>query len=675
MTTFLRHSLAAALLLAQIVASLNSSRAQNAPGASVLPAIPATWAVHFVTNSAKTLMTMYTSGGGALSDYQTLVEAMQTNAPKGMGDAFDPGPSFGSYNALTWQWLASNGYPSIAYSIIFLTNAIYSSDQSLLDSMSAAGMFTSVQFAEWGYHFHVDKPYGPYNGYPVPETNKVDCYNFLKYAYQQQTATYRLGWANSVTGHCHYEIYAAEWGCRMSGIEVGENIAFTQSKFAFARGASRQWNIPWSVQMSPWWNGYETTFQTLQYGHSLSLYERMLMHGWFAGAAWLTPENSNDIVFTNGLPNYGMNSWGVALAQLYAFINSHDRGIPYTPVAIVLDEYAGYDGYAHLAWGTLPFTDGDVEIDDLFVNQLFPGSDFIHYNPFPGDQELGYLRETPYGEIFDVLLSSATAATLDSYPVILLTGDMNFAAPFVSALQQALQNGSRVLMQPSHQAALGAAFDSLTNAGTVEVLPLWTNTVTGRAAAIPNWRLAQLDTSYLPIAVSGDPIQFSINRNAAGWVVELVHDNGVWKNPTSAAITTNTDIAMVTLQPLVPVTTASQWQIDGKGNPSDVDLNYAGAPLTVPVGPGQSVYVQFTLAPIPGSTNLVAHIGSSNLLTLSYAGLPNYPYHVQVASNLVAAQWLNLAGQSKNANSAGTFTFTDTNIAGSNPKFYRIVSP
>jgi len=173
--------------------------------------------------------------------------------------------------------------------------------------------------------------------------------------------------------------------------------AFTQSKFAFARGASRQWGVPWSVQMSPWWNGYETTFQTLQYGHSLSLYTRMLMHGWFAGAAWLTPENSADIVFNNGLPNYGINSWGVALNQLYAFINAHDCGIPYTPIAVVLDHYAGYNSYAHLAWGTLPFTTGDVEIDDLFVNQLFPNSDFIHYNPFPGDQELGYLRETPYG--------------------------------------------------------------------------------------------------------------------------------------------------------------------------------------------------------------------------------------------------------------------------------------
>jgi len=40
---------------------------------------------------------------------------------------------------------------------------------------------------------------------------------------------------------------------------VGENIAFTQSKIAFARGASRQWQRPWSLQVSPWLAGSCTT--------------------------------------------------------------------------------------------------------------------------------------------------------------------------------------------------------------------------------------------------------------------------------------------------------------------------------------------------------------------------------------------------------------------------------
>jgi len=41
-------------------------------------------------------------------------------------------------------------------------------------------MFTSVQFAEWGYHFNAEKPYGRHNSYPAQETNTIDCSNFLK---------------------------------------------------------------------------------------------------------------------------------------------------------------------------------------------------------------------------------------------------------------------------------------------------------------------------------------------------------------------------------------------------------------------------------------------------------------------------------------------------------------
>jgi hypothetical protein len=39
--------------------------------------------------------------------------------------------------------------------------------------------------------------------------------------------------------------------------------------------------------------------------------------------------------------------------------------------------------------------------------------------------------------------------------------------------------------------------------------------------------------------------------------------------------------------------------IDANGNTANTNLNYTGAPLTVQVGPGQSVYVEFTFLPIP----------------------------------------------------------------------------
>ena len=52
-----------------------------------------------------------------------------------------------------------------------------------------------------------------------------------------------------------FETLVGQWGARVIGLELGENIAFTQSKIAFARGAARRNGLPWSIQVSQWFNG------------------------------------------------------------------------------------------------------------------------------------------------------------------------------------------------------------------------------------------------------------------------------------------------------------------------------------------------------------------------------------------------------------------------------------
>ncbi|MCX6928738.1 MAG: thrombospondin type 3 repeat-containing protein [Verrucomicrobia bacterium] len=81
-------------------------------------------------------------------------------------------------------------------------------------------------------------------------------------------------------------------------------------------------------------------------------------------------------------------------------------------------------------------------------------------------------------------------------------------------------------------------------------------------------------------------------------MVELVHDSGVWKDPANAAVVNVGDMASVSLKPCVPVAGARIWGIDSNGNAADTNLNYTGTPLTVQVGPGQSVYVEFTFLPV-----------------------------------------------------------------------------
>jgi hypothetical protein len=59
---------------------------------------------------------------------------------------------------------------------------------------------------------------------------------------------------------------------------------------------------------------------------------------------------------------------------------------------------------------------------------------------------------------------------------------------------------------------------------------------------------------------------------------------------------------------------------------------------------------------------------------LTYGTLPGFPYHVETATNIPSATWQPLVGSATNATDSSV-TFTDSNPAGGNQKFYRTASP
>jgi hypothetical protein len=286
----------------------------------------------------------------------------------------------------------------------------------------------------------------------------------------------------------------------------------------------------------------------------------MWLHGWFAGAAMVTPENSIAIFFDQPQSPWTLTLHGRKAAEVFAFMRQHDRGVPYTPVALVLDHVAGYNAYMDKPWGILNPTEGDREVRDLFDYQLFPGSDHIHSRPDPRNPEASYLRPTPYGEMFDVLLTSAPPGVLSAYPVILLAGDIEFSDTFVGELEKALRKGSRVLIAPRHRDALGADLRRLERSGRMEVLEPWKNPATGRPAAISNERLRRLSEQYMPISITGDAVQYQISRISGGWVVELINNEGVSKKPDQPAVIDEGAVARLRLNPRVAFRTAREWR-------------------------------------------------------------------------------------------------------------------
>jgi hypothetical protein len=562
------------------------------------------------------VFTMY-GAPAELDKVRQLVEVMREQK---LGNGFDPGPGPHPTAKPIFDYLATVGWPVMCYpggdmQVKGGRGALGRENEASLAAMDRAGVFSAVQLGEWGYYFHnlawaeswwrdnFGKDFETYKhlmkpkglaGYDRRPSSKRECYEVLRDYFTSKSRDL-LGRVISVTGHSHYEAYAAEWGARCIGLEVGENIAFTQSKLAFARGASRQWQKPWSVQVSPWFQGACTTSgplrgeggsaRGLDAGHSLSFYERMWLHGWFAGAAMVTPENSIAIFFEKPEAPWTLTSLGHKAAEVFAFMQAHDRGVPYTPVAVVLDHLAGYNAYMDKPWGILNPTAGDREIRDLFDHQLFPGSDHIHTNPFPANPEFSYLRPTPYGEMFDVLLSSVPPEILPTYPVILLAGDIEFDNAFLGELEKALRRGSRVLMSSRHHEALGAEFQRFSQQGEVEVLEGWTNPATGRPTAISNARLEQLAREYLPFAVTGDAVQYAINRTPHGWLVELINNRGVIKKRDRPGIIDAGAVARVRLKSRIPCGTAKELRSNRvHDNPSVLDLE---------LGPGAVEVVEF----------------------------------------------------------------------------------
>lgn len=614
----MRTTIALFVLITGLVGDVGGEQAPSIEYAKLAHDV---WQVRLLPGHNEFVFTMY-GCPGQLEPLKELVGVMQE---KGLGNGFDPGPFGGAASKPLFEYLATVGWPIVCYPPAYGEfqvkegrSRLSDQDEAALRILDRAGVFNTLQLGEWGYYFHnlssnegwfrnvygddfeqyrhLLKPAG-LAGYDSKPQTRRECYETLKDYYLTRNRFLR-GRNMSVTGHSHYEAYVAEWGAPLVGLELGENIGFTQSKIAFARGTARQWSRPWSVQVSPWFHGSCTTSgplrkegryaRGLDAGHSLSFYRRLWRHAWFAGAAMVTPENSIAIFFESAESPWKLTSHGRAAAETFAFMRTHDRGIPYTPVAIVLDHLAGYNAYKGKPWGIMANRPGDLETRDLFQHQLFPCSDHIHANPFPENPEQSYLRPTPFGEMFDVLLSSAGVDVLEQYPAILLVGDVTFNADFTCRLFQAVRSGTRLLLHPRHVQALGDHFDGLKGTGEVEVLTEWINPTTGRASAISNERLARLNAHYLPVAVQGDLVQYQINRTPRGWVVELVNNHGVVKKPDQPAIVNPNGLAQVQLTPRTPIQSVRRWS-----QTNDIELPPT-SPITVAIGSGETVFVELT---------------------------------------------------------------------------------
>jgi hypothetical protein len=141
------------------------------------------------------------------------------------------------------------------------------------------------------------------------------------------------------------------------------------------------------------------------------------------------------------------------------------------------------------------------------------------------------------------------------------------------------------------------------------MLQPWINPTTGRPTAISNDRLRNLVQEHLPIRITGDPIQYQINRTPDGWVVELINNRGVTKFPDQPAITDATAVARVRLQPKAASRRVREWRsmrADDNAGRVDVEL-----------GPGAVEFIEFRSRAAPAraaASHPLSHVRSDHTL-------------------------------------------------------------
>ena len=255
-----------------------------------------------------------------------------------------------------------------------------------------------------------------------------------------------------------------------------------QEHIAFARGAARQFGLPWAVDVSPWYGGI-TDYSTSQYwgnttsgphaGHSLSVYNRSWYTTFMSGTGHLVAEAGAVNLFFQNKSSDGvlnLSPLGEVARDFAQFAHGRaERGIPYVPIAIVLEHAHGFGVSLIAEWRGRPTTwngsfrlSASEEIAWALLQALWPGSFFQLPN------EVLYQVPSPFGDSFDMVLehgnwSDSLAAS--HYRVAMLAGEVQLPGDAAATLSRWVRAGGTAVLFPSQlQGASAEAMRELVGA-------------------------------------------------------------------------------------------------------------------------------------------------------------------------------------------------------------------
>lgn len=456
---------------------------------------------------------------------------------------------------------------------------------------------------------------------------------------------------------------AFEWGAKTVGYESSTVLPALGMRLSFLRGAARQYGGRWAAYRSSNFGDAATMYSEQgTYAHPKHVYDNYydvwagagstwykfdVWHSYMAGAALFYHEQGFDEFWTPGggsTPRQPLqlSPKGRLVEQFLAVTKKHpDRGAPFTPVAFLLDRAHGWDpnGYQPTHFGLDPAPNPEVLRFGRHARMLkaWFGAAYHPYGPKEAEPNTALNQNyVPgvFGNVFDVLVTSPTKlAAVDSYPVVVLNGEVALTPEWGAKLAAYVEAGGTLVVSDGQLSGPGVAALKLPELGIVteDATLRWAPTgadvptqryryrpiaggralatagggaaasvldrgkgrlvyvsvplglgIDGAATPLVGLVLAHARQGLLPVEVEGE-VEWLLNRTDRGWLVTLLNPAGPTRLQHGVGPTDYRQQRTVTIRAARPVTAAGEW-FTGAAPAVAADGGGSTVRLVVPAG-------------------------------------------------------------------------------------------
>ena len=347
----------------------------------------------------------------------------------------------------------------------------------------------------------------------APPKNRKEAYNAIKKLYNTSlekipkfssfrniglNSKYARKFSNWNSAAATFNHLFYSFGDKVSGNENGECCGPTPTKYAFARGAARQYGKPWENYQIYYGWAYLKKFgggmqcaptsglpresvnsqltpesRVRQYCYLNGLYvgtglerqKSQILHPYLNGVGiWRSEADLNELVCAYDMKTIQKDDpliinvrdqkyhiSPMARLNMYFYDNVYarrDRGVSVTPIGLVLDRFNGYAPLymGRRVYGIFPPTPTEEVMWAIFNHVFKPVPENPAYNT------------SSFGDVFDVITNDAGKDFLKTYQALYLTGDVTLDKKFSAGLQEYVREGGTLIVNAE---LLGKYPDSL----------------------------------------------------------------------------------------------------------------------------------------------------------------------------------------------------------------------